>query len=448
MTVIKEPVLLFRRVLRAPGYDAGAEYVRASWVVWTPVDGGVLALNTLTRELVLLEGMSSPDEADPAALVAKRFWIPAGTDERKLIDECKQTERLLHLEQTQKGLSAYTIFTTTDCNARCFYCFEQGCDKLTMSRETAEEVAAFIARTRNPDRRLVIHWFGGEPLVNAEAIDIVSRSLREQGIDFYSTATTNGYLFDEATAERAVRDWRMTRVQITLDGTRERYNRIKAYVAAADDPYERVMGNIGALLAKGMQVTIRLNLDAANGEDLEALIDELGERFGGAEKIRIYVKALYQLETSPDAAKRDAIRARQQQLDRRAAALLGKKKHGLSRALKYGACIADSDSGTIILPDGRLLCCEHLTERPMSYGTIWDDESDYDRSVLAWWKEREERIDACDGCFYAPMCYRIAHCPAQGPCWEGWRDQLREQLDESMREEYNAYMCKSGQSLS
>ena len=38
----------------------------------------------------------------------------------------------------------YTIFTTTDCNARCFYCFELGRSRIPMSEETAHKTARYI----------------------------------------------------------------------------------------------------------------------------------------------------------------------------------------------------------------------------------------------------------------------------------------------------------------
>ena len=48
------------------------------------------------------------------------------------------------IEEFFNKISSYVIFTTTDCNARCFYCYEKGTPRIKMSKKTAEDVANFI----------------------------------------------------------------------------------------------------------------------------------------------------------------------------------------------------------------------------------------------------------------------------------------------------------------
>lgn len=61
------------------------------------------------------------------------------------------------LGDRKKKTKSYTILTTTDCNARCFYCYELGRSRIPMSEQTAHEIADYISAPK-----VNIHWFGGE----------------------------------------------------------------------------------------------------------------------------------------------------------------------------------------------------------------------------------------------------------------------------------------------
>ena len=47
-------------------------------------------------------------------------------------------------QKSAKNITGYTIFPTTDCNARCFYCFELDRSRIPMSVETARKVVRYI----------------------------------------------------------------------------------------------------------------------------------------------------------------------------------------------------------------------------------------------------------------------------------------------------------------
>lgn len=93
-----------------------------TYVLAQPVEGGVLVFHTLTRALLLL----TPEEyAAPDNLPELRdgwFRVPQEMDDMKYADQVRFIRRTMWKEP--EHTTTYTIFTTTDCNARCFYCYE------------------------------------------------------------------------------------------------------------------------------------------------------------------------------------------------------------------------------------------------------------------------------------------------------------------------------------
>ena len=73
----------------------------------------------------------SPEEAqktekNPAfvpELVAKWFAVPMDHDDRQLAKEVRAVGKMQ--ENPVRSIKGFTILTTTDCNARCFYCYEK-----------------------------------------------------------------------------------------------------------------------------------------------------------------------------------------------------------------------------------------------------------------------------------------------------------------------------------
>ena len=102
------------------------------------------------------------------------------------------------------------ILPTTTCNARCFYCFEQGMEYRKMSRKTVEDVLRFILEHKPKEHKKIhIHWFGGEPMCAADNIDRICDGLDEAGIEYTAEMTSNGSLFDEESVKKASEKWKV-----------------------------------------------------------------------------------------------------------------------------------------------------------------------------------------------------------------------------------------------
>jgi len=207
---------------------------------------GVVLLNTVSGELVLLSEeekeildclpLTYRPEMDE--LIDHRFLVPEDFDE--LFSAIQLRKVIRNLNYRNDDVTSFTILPTTTCNARCFYCYESGFPHNSMNEETILRTVDYITARCGRTKRVALSWFGGEPTLGEKSIDRICEGLEEKGINFASSMISNGYLFTQQMVQKARGKWRLRSIQITLDGTEEVYNRVKAYVNPEESPFQRV----------------------------------------------------------------------------------------------------------------------------------------------------------------------------------------------------------------
>lgn len=440
MQIIQSPSGNTMKILGKP--KASEEGFRwMTYVLSRKVEDGVLLFHTLTREMLLLtpEEYAAPDSTPE--LREKWFRVPQKLDDRKYADQVRFVRKTVRKKPDY--ITNYTIFTTTDCNARCFYCYEMGRSRIPMTEETAHKAAAYIT-DHCGGKPVHLGWFGGEPLFNKKVIDVICKDLTEKGVQYRSNIISNGYLFDQETVEQAVKLWKLTWVQITLDGTEEVFNRCKAFIYKdGPSPYQVVMGNIGHLLDAGVRVHVRMNMDNHNAEDLFALADELHARFAGKGKLTAYSHVLFEFMGSKEHIRAEKERyelyQNQQKLRNKLFDYGLTAKRRLAKDIPANHCMADSDKALTILPNGELGLCEHYSEDHF-VGHI--DEDQLDSSVLQSFREEWPSIGDCNTCFFYPECIRLKECAEQRECFPEMREEERQKMLEAMLTTYDAWRKK------
>lgn len=414
------------------------------YCVKVPVEEGYLLHNLLTKEMVQLTEEEWEKRFDNEYLKNHWFTVPEQTNEKEYADLVKWV--LENRKPKGNKITGYTIFTTTDCNARCFYCFELGRSRIPMPAETARKVAAYIADHCGGEK-VSLRWFGGEPLFNPEVIDIICTGLEQAGVEFTSSMVSNGYLFDEVTVKKAAEEWKLKRVQITLDGTEAVYNKVKAYIYRQGNPYRVVLENIGHLLDAGIAVNIRLNMDMHNAEDLLLLVDELAQRFGDKKGLHVYAHHLFDgnkpmadIHSYEEWELRDAAMSR---LNEKIAQHGLATRRGIQKTPKVNFCMADSGNAVTILPGGEIGLCEHYSESEF-IGHI--DGSSFDKAVVSSWRERIPEIPECAQCFYYPDCLQLKKCASGSVCFEHLRREHLRRTHSEMLGEYEKWKNHTEQS--
>lgn len=225
------------------------------------------------QEKVWLESGNYPDTPFFRELYDLGILVDARVDE----ESCLELERKINTYSKISTDFGLVIAPTMDCNARCFYCYENETrKKLYMDDATKKNLIDYILRNAEGKKKVFISWFGGEPLLCSSLIQDVSKTVisycKENSIEYEAELTTNGFYIDrilDSMPELYIQD-----IQITLDGFAEEYESRKNYIDGKDS-WNKVISNIFDASASGNHITIRMNFDKKNIESIKEATEYL-----------------------------------------------------------------------------------------------------------------------------------------------------------------------------
>lgn len=419
MYSIVQPVNVTFKCLGKQKIDAKKRYRLIQFCIKFFVDSGTILYNSLTGEIVLLNNEEEQllDCLDTqnntvSYLIEHWFIVPEENDDILLNDQLNTILRLTVDELNTDAITSFTILPTTDCNARCFYCYELSSSRISMTPKLAEDVAEYIIKV-SKNKPIKIRWFGGEPLYNVEAINIICKILAKKNVIYTSSMVSNAYLFDEKNIKRAKDLWNLKNVQITLDGTEKVYNKCKAYIYKDDNAFVKVLNNIEKLLEAEIYVNVRMNVDDHNIKDIYILIDLLEKKFGEYKKFSAYAHLLFEDSTKKQLERSEIERHMLMTEFMKLEDYLLEKRLNRPRPaenmVRYKHCMADSNQSVMILPDGNLGKCEHYIESEF-FGNIYSDKKDF--NIINKFKQIRPFSTYCDVCQLRPKCMVLEMCPS------------------------------------
>lgn len=438
MKELRQPDEALKKILPEQKLLSGKQYVPSVFALPYEWEGRHLWFHTLTRQLIepacplpdqTSSGSISEDE-ELSALMRGYFLVPEGKDETVFYRDLFQ---VLHALVKKKGVKGFTILPTTACNARCVYCFEEGRKQETMTPEMTERVVDYISRVRRPDE-IVIEWFGGEPLAAADVIDSICGQLEEKDIPFKSSIVTNGSLVTEEIADRMAGVWKLDHVQVSMDSDEHDYIARKQYIHY-EDQYHKVLNGIRMMAERGIQVSVRCNVDQKNVEGIPSFLSDLARAVPDKENVDVYLSGLNdeRMGDSSHAIWKKIVESRALI---RSFGFKGEDTRLTLAGIRNHHCKADLGS-VVIGPDGSLYSCEEC--HPASrFGNIADNTEDTAAKTAFCRVDRIRKM--CRNCPFLPECTPFASCPVQEKqCVENRRlrfnEKIREYLSGINREE-------------
>lgn len=196
------------------------------------------------------------------------------------IDELKILRFKMYRDRMNNISLGLTIAPTSDCNFRCIYCYEKNSlRKKEMTLEVEEAIIKFIENTTDTIRNMNISWYGGEPLMRFDIIERLSERIiklcNEKNIDYSASIVTNGYFLNREILKKFEK-YKITSVQITLDGPKEIHDKRRILVNGKGT-FDRIFQNLITYKEDLPLISLRINVDQTNKDSINSIFDMLKE---------------------------------------------------------------------------------------------------------------------------------------------------------------------------
>ena len=274
------------------------------WLVHNLNSGSECILSN--KELSLMKSIDNSINDDFSELLNQLLEMGIVVESNVDENACLELERRINLYSFASGEVGFVIAPTMDCNARCFYCYENDTRKSCyMNEKTEKALVEYIKKTANEKKKLFISWFGGEPLLCKDVICRVSCELidfcNKNSIAYEAELTSNGYYLDDFMDN--LENCKITDTQITIDGYKEEYIKRKNYIDAIT-PWDKIINNIFKASLSGNHITLRINFDKKNISSVKKAVRYLISDQRWNDNISIY---FYPLEQNFDGSNSDFI---------------------------------------------------------------------------------------------------------------------------------------------
>jgi uncharacterized protein len=416
--------------------------------IYAPVGEKTICYNTVSNSFVLMPkklysaiasgDFDSMSEEEMKTLADNNIITPDEVDEELdiLIKNYEKTA------SDESGTYELTLLPTLDCNLRCWYCFETHVTGSRMSREVSEAIFNHVEKVckRENIKHIHIELFGGEPLMyfREELYPLLSRIKTmvegfEKNVSFFFV--TNGVCITEEMIPLFAN--LRASFQISIDGYREKHNKVKKIPGSGEDVYCRIMKTIHQLAeAYETYINLRINYDDQTLNHIEDVIRDIIDI--NPQRLGIHLERVWQ-------TKREGNNI--YDMNRILAFIIanGFCVSYMNLHRKHVSCKAGNSNQAVISWNGDVYKCtgrnftpDHREGILQKDGTIIWEKDKLDRRLSIQTYDNE----TCRKCKYLPQC-----C---GPCCQKQLDKPGEimqfcqlRLMEITKEEYILYSFKN-----
>ena len=372
--------------------------------MWNTYSGALLGLDKEAQKYVTHFLGSDDGSVEFNTLKTNGFIVHERIDELGRV--CFQEKRALYSRSVDE--MQFVISLGLGCNYSCWYCFEnEHRSTMRMTPEIAIEVAGYIKKQLKNNqtvKRFRLSWFGGEPLLYTDIIEIISKELQayvhQNNIVYDAMLTTNGRYLDADTLNK-LQKLSINKAQITLDGMRESYCKNKG---ASSEDFDCVVENICNAAGK-IELTVRLNIQDA--DEAIAMSDYLLGQHNLAGKIKFILSFVRDYSMPSNKAKQsfiDYVDTHSKWIDYVYTHFGASSLHiaGFPRRMNTACGFICSDNISIG-PQGEFYKCDQsLGNKLMIVGDIWNGRF-YNNAEFMHYSTVDKYSD-CSQCAYLPIC--------------------------------------------
>jgi uncharacterized protein len=340
-----------------------------------------------------------------------RFIIDYNVDEMAEIRQsytCACTDDTLRL----------TIIPTISCNMCCHYCYEGTAKNIPgwkLREEQWGRVIEFADQRLQKGGNIIVHWFGGEPLLQKKSIYRLSENLmalaEKKEASYAAWITTNGYNLDALTAAK-LKDCKVKKVQITFDGSKPYHDQVRFIVNKSihSGSYDRLINNILAS-SDILRFVLRFHVTPSNLDSFQQLVEDLAAK-GLPSKVAY--AAVHLIESVNPQDRHKSHQSKPETFSTREFAsletgLLRKlHEHGFKLKSPFAhasGCMVDHKNHYLIDADGSLKQCDHYVGDPGSgYSNLYNQNIINNIDNLTRWNVDRFNNSDCLECSFFPVC--------------------------------------------
>lgn len=332
------------------------------------------------------------------------------------ISELEQIRyRLLQSRFTSNMLSL-VIAPTQNCNFRCTYCYEkEQLANCSMNKKTQDNILEFVKKHITKITDLNIEWYGGEPLLELNTIQYLSKEFEQlcnnNHVRYTSSMITNGYLLDEKVIS-ILNTCNISQLQVTLDGIKATHDKRRMFKDGSGT-FDIIVHNLSLckLFFEG-KVVLRINIDKKNLDEVED-VKELLKTSGIDDYVTIYLGKVTNINNTCEES--NCLQT-YEFAERKLAYMLKKDSSDKYFQVNYpkpigNCCGADFNMSYVIGPDGMMYKCYMeigCVERAI--GNINDAKKSNKVALLYRYMLFDPTEDIqCSKCKYLPLC--LGGCP-------------------------------------
>ena len=308
-----------------------------------------------------------------------------------------------------------TIAPTLDCNFRCIYCYEKNSVKhSSMSEMTQNKLIEFCSKQMSTIKYLSISWYGGEPLLALDVIESLSNKLielcKENNITYNASIVTNGYLLTPEAYEKLI-SCKVSSMQITVDGNEDEHNKRRPLIGGKPT-FKTIINNLCYIkdceTDKKINISLRVNVDRKNTEDIKKLITVFYERKLN-DFLNIYIAKVRNIN---DSFNNDLCYCTEEFSELEYNFNVENNNYNFYPNVKSNVCGADRDNSFVINSNGDIYkCWEDIGMEEYKIGNINNNEM-MNQDILCNYILYDVTKDKdCSVCKYLPLC--MGGCPRE-----------------------------------
>ena len=381
------------------------------------LQGNIIIFNTLFRNSVVIKKEDLPKFSNLVKqIIETGNYLGPSSNIQQFLDQkiivCtddlnidRELNRIHDDVFNSKNELMLTVLPTQQCNFRCAYCYEEFKDT-KMSQEVIDKICSLVDKFLDEYNALHLCWFGGEPLLSLDVIEILTRKIsaicRKHKKPYYASMTTNGYLLNLDTFNFLLKQHVM-QFQVTLDGDRHTHNKQRV-LRSGKETYDVILNNLlnikEHIRTSTIKIIVRINLaDKIDFNQIQELID----LFADDNRFVINIQKIFATQNSKETTNETYF-----------SALTICDTHKPEELLpEHTICYAAKGNTLVISADGTMGKCTVNFEDPKNqFGNIVNCDLDSFSLDSMQYSNSIHSNKECKQCCIYPLCFG-KQCPAR-----------------------------------